>query len=724
MKLTVSLKLQKSVFYTFFTLSILGSIAHAQSLDTLKSFKNQKLDEVSIAGKTVGRAAKEQAFNVNVIDAKKLYNSSADLNQVLSTTSGIRVREDGGVGSNFTFSLNGFSGRQVKFFLDGIPMDNFGSSLTLNNFPANMSERVEVYKGVLPINLGADALGGAVNIITRTDPNYLDVSYGYGSFNTHKASINMAYTNLKNGFTVRANAFYNYSDNNFKVKVQPIVNNQTTPEQEIERFHDGYQSATAQIEAGLTGRKYADKLLFGLIVSGNDKDIQTGVTMEQVYGARTTNSTSLIPSLKYKKINLFVKGLDLSFYTAYNTSRNNFIDTSSVKYNWLQETVSSTGGESRLSQLKNKDNEGLFTANLAYQVASHHTIAYNITKAIFQRKPSDIEDADNITFKYPQKLNKSVMGLAWQTTYNNFSATAFSKLYLLKANSYESISVNNNPEYQATSTNTDNLGYGAATAYFILPTLQAKASYEHTYRLPEATELLGDGLYYRRNSALKPEKSDNVNLGALYGLNLKNHQINLEANYIYRKSDDFIRVDQSQVQPIDRQYINIGKVTTNGVEGEIRYSWMDKLTASVNMTYQSIIDKEKFITSTNLSGTITSVNLNHNYRIPNMPYLFGNADLGYGFNKVAGSSNRLSLNYSLNFVQKYYLSPNQLGNGNDDLIPRQFAHNLMATYILNDGKYNISLECRNIGNNDLFDNYKLQKPGRSVFLKLRYFISK
>jgi len=62
--------------------------------------------------------------------------------------------------------LNGFSGNQVRFFLDGVPMDNFGSSFQINNIPINFAERVEVYKGVVPIWLGSDALGGAVNIIT------------------------------------------------------------------------------------------------------------------------------------------------------------------------------------------------------------------------------------------------------------------------------------------------------------------------------------------------------------------------------------------------------------------------------------------------------------------------------------------------------------------------------------------------------------------------------
>lgn len=84
---------------------------------------------------------------------------------------GVKLRVNSGVGSDYNFTLNGFSGRQVKFFMNGLAMDNFGDAFSINNLPANMVERAEVYKGVLPVGLGADALGGAVNVITRKTAN-------------------------------------------------------------------------------------------------------------------------------------------------------------------------------------------------------------------------------------------------------------------------------------------------------------------------------------------------------------------------------------------------------------------------------------------------------------------------------------------------------------------------------------------------------------------------
>ncbi|WP_315817282.1 carboxypeptidase-like regulatory domain-containing protein [Paraflavitalea speifideaquila] len=84
-------------------------------LDFVLESKDEQLEDVSVIGRTTTRQVGRQAYNVTAIDAKKLHNSTLDLSHALDRVSGIRVRESGGVGSNFNFSLNGFSGNQVRF---------------------------------------------------------------------------------------------------------------------------------------------------------------------------------------------------------------------------------------------------------------------------------------------------------------------------------------------------------------------------------------------------------------------------------------------------------------------------------------------------------------------------------------------------------------------------------------------------------------------------------
>ncbi len=714
--------------YVLLTVTLLLTVSQSIAQETISSdtIKRKNVDEVRVDGNATIQKIKEQSYNINVIDAKQLYNSSIDINQALNRTTGVRVREDGGLGSTFNFSLNGFTGRQVKFFIDGLPMDNFGSSLSLNNLPTTMAERIEIYKGVLPVSLGADALGGAVNIVTRKNANYLDASYGFGSFNTHKAGINGAYTDAKTGFTVRANAFYNYSDNSYRVRVRPIdlQSGQFMEEREVKRFHDSYNSIGGQVDVGLTNRSYADHLLFGAVVSGNERDIQTGVIMDQVFGARTANSSSVIPTLKYKKSDLFVDNLDFTLYSAYNLTTNNFIDTTRLRYNWLQETIPTSAAEVVRSQLKNKDNELLTTANLAYKLSEHQSLSLNYLLTDFRRQSSDVEDPNNPTFVMPQGLRKQNLGLAWQTTYGGLNATVFGKLFMLNAKSFEDVSATPTPDYQSTALSRTNGGYGTAFSYFIREDWQAKASYEHTYRLPEAIELLGDGLFTRRNTNLRPERSDNINVGMLYTvINEGQHRLNLEGNFIFRNAKDYIRQDQQQSQPVDRQFINVGDVRTTGGEAEIRYVWNDRIFANVNATYQRIIDRTEFIVSENLNGVTRTPNLNYGYRIPNMPYFFGNANVGARFEPFGNNRDVLNLNYNVNFVERYYLTPSQLGLNNTDIIPQQVSHDFIADIAFGNGKYIVAAECRNLLNSELFDNYRLQKPGRSFFLKLRYFIT-
>ncbi len=113
-------------------------------------------------------------------------------------------------------------GNQVKFFIHGIPTRSWLFLQLGQYLPQTWLTESRCIRVCYLYTLGSDALGGAVNIVSRKNANYLDATYSIGSYNTHRFSINGAYTS-HGGFTIRANAFANYSDNNYKVWA-PIVN--------------------------------------------------------------------------------------------------------------------------------------------------------------------------------------------------------------------------------------------------------------------------------------------------------------------------------------------------------------------------------------------------------------------------------------------------------------------------------------------------------------------
>ncbi len=686
------------------------------------------LGEVTVIGKSQARRQQELAYAISVLDIKKAYSTVAPLNKLLNNVSSVRVREDGGVGSSYNFSMNGFSGNQVKFFLDGIPMDNFGTSFNLGNISVNMAERVDVYKGVLPVSLGADALGGAVNIISRKDANYLDASYSIGSFNTHRVSVNGAYTNKK-GFTVRANAFYNYSDNNYKVYV-PIVDlnsGQTVDTHWAERFYDNYQSAGVKVETGIVNKPFADYLLFGLIASGNGKDVQTGVTMDNVYGGVRTESQSLIPSVRYKKDDLFVEGLSVSLYGAYSMVNTNNLDTLARRYNWAGEYITTNSkGERYYTDSKIENREWLGNATISYMLNNHQSVTLNNMFSSMSREVSDKVRPDDPSNLYPQDLTKNITGLGWQVNYDRWNANVFGKMYYSNSTAYKLID-----QYQPTEhwtqlvTDQTNFGYGAAFTYFLFPFLQAKLSYEQAYRLPESSEIFGDGLMQQRNPDLRPESSRNLNVGLSFDHRFGKHRLSAEGNYIYRNAKDFIHKSVVLTSNPTAGYENMGKVLTNGFEGTLRYEYKEMWHVGAGFTFQDIIDNAPYIKTTGSYVDGITENYSYKYRLPNIPYLFGHGDAGVRFKDLGWKRTELMLDYSLNYVHDYYLAFPGLGaKPTKKIIPEQLSHDVSLGYSLADGKYSIMIECTNLTNEKLYDNYLLQKPGRAFNVKFRYFFSK
>jgi hypothetical protein len=53
------------------------------------------------------------------------------------------------------------------------------------------------------------------------------------------------------------------------------------------------------------------------------------------------------------------------------------------------------------------------------------------------------------------------------------------------------------------------------------------------------------------------------------------------------------------------------------------------------------------------------------------------------------------------------------------MVPDQLSHDINLSYSIGDGRYNVSLECRNITDERLYDNFSLQKAGRAFYAKVR-----
>ena len=690
------------------------------NLDFILKESTVEMEEVIVRGKSEVQRIKKKPFSINVIDAIAFQNSNSNVSDLLGQTTGINIRENGGLGSDFEFSINGLSGRQVKFFLDGIPMDQFGSAMSINNIPVNLLDRIEVYKGVVPVHLGADALGGAINIITnQAAQNYVDASYSHGSFNTHKASINTQYTHSSTGLSVNLNSFYNYSDNDYKVDVEipDELGNLDGNIVSVRRFHDHYRSAMAQLKVGVRDKNYADQLYVGLTYAGNKDNVQHGVSMERVFGKVYETDEMLMPTLEYSKKGLFNREIELNSYVSYVSGQFTRVDTSSRTYNWYGDYTIKNNlnlGEAQWDKtlFNFQDKTFISNNNVIYKLTEEQQVVLNHTANILRRQGDDPLDPDIIPFEDPNFLKKQVFGLSYKSNLMNgrWPSTIFFKYYDFQT---KSIDVDWDNSKTIVEKIFNEPGYGFASTFYLNEAVQFKLSYEHAFRLPEGYEIFGDGLLLKNNPYLEPEESDNINLGTRYTWSKSDNKLTLESNVFYRNSQNLIRINTDG--GVESNYENVQNATSSGLEMELMYDINNKIYIGTNATYQHIINKSKY----DEDGKLNHVYLD---RIPNIPYLFGNFNIGYKLKNFLQDNDKLYISGFSRYVHQYFLHWPSQGHIKH-VIPTQLVHNLEIRYSFMQGKYNLTGGCSNLLDAKVYDKFRVQKPGRAFYFKLRYFIN-
>ncbi|MDR0428928.1 MAG: carboxypeptidase-like regulatory domain-containing protein [Tannerellaceae bacterium] len=681
----------------------------------------EELDEVVVVSNGVSRL-KRSAYNAIAIDTKTLQNSTQNLSQALAQAPGMKLRESGGVGSDMQLMMDGFSGKHIKIFIDGVPQEGVGSSFGLNNIPVNYAERIEVYKGVVPVGFGTDAIGGVINIITKKSPDrwFLDASYSYGSFNTHRSYVNFGQT-FENGLTYEINAFQNYSDNDYYVNT-PVKDFQTgainkNKIEHVKRFHDTYHNEAVVAKIGFVNKKWADRLMLGFTYSNMYKDIQTGVRQEVVFGAKYREGYSFMPSLEYRRQDLFTKGLEVSLTANYNNNITHNVDTSTYEYNWRGEMrrLRMPGEQSYQHTRSDNDNwNGTFTTN--YRLGGAHLFTFNHVLNDFSRSNRSLLNENSGNDAIAKVTRKNISGLSYRLMPSeNWNFSAFGKYYnQFIAGPVATSSAQD--KFVRTANSVSAMGYGAAGTYFVIKGLQAKLSYEKAYRLPTNEEMFGDEDLETGDLAIKPENSDNVNVNLSYNEMFGKHTLYVEGGVVYRHTKDYIRrklVDLSGGKS-GAAYENHGKVKTKGYNISVRYGFFHWVSVGGNYTQMDVRDNVRTV-----GGNTSQESLTYGARMPNLPYRFANSDITFYWRDLWKKGNVLTFTYDNLYMHSFPLYSEALGSESKFVVPSQFSHNLIVSYALQNGRYNLSFECRNFTGEQLYDNFSLQKAGRAFYGKVR-----
>lgn len=679
-----------------------------------------QLSEVVLTGQSPIKQVQKAAYNVVAIEAQQLRNLNSNAADILARVSGVKMRETGGVGAEANINLNGFTGRHVRIFIDGVPMNEANASFRINNIPAELIERIEIYKGVVPVTFGADALGGAINVVTRKNRyNYGNLSYTFGSFNTHKSTLNLGQF-LTDNISVELNAYQNYSDNSYKVFTEYLDLQTGTYSKEkrwFKRFHDRYHNEAIIGRVNIFDEKWADKLSFALNYSQEDKQLQNANLMQKVFGGKYRKSHNYSSSVEYEKKNI-LKGLSFFLTGRYDFTTTQNVDEEARRYSWTGEYEPMvTRGESQLQNTIFEGKTGYITSHIDYQLNEKHSFQLTHTFSNYTRRNKNMLITNyTLDSDFMRRVNeKNISGLSYKfTPSERWNILAFGKYYNTAVTGPVIISgQGSRAVYEEETHHTQAWGYGGATTYQLLKTLQTKISYEKSFRLPTDTELFGDGDLEIGNYKLKPENSNNLNVNISYQPVFKAHSLLVEAGFAYRYIKDYIirSIISAGANEGSAGSRNHGKVLNMGVDATLRYFYKDIFSVGGNLSYMNLRNKEEF-TETGRPSAI------YNDRLPNMPYLFGNADATCNIGSLIAKRDKLSLNYNLFFTEEFFTS--WQSEGTKIKVPRQLSHDVSLTYYTPNKRLSLSVEAKNITDELLYDNYSLQKAGRAFYAKLSY----
>lgn len=200
------MKFPHSKLFIALTLSLPG-IAAAQQPAT-------DLDEVSVTANRTAIAVEDSVTPVQIIGRSEIERSQAtSLLSLLQGRAGITMTNQGGPGKLTSLFLRGTASNQVLVLVDGVRIGAASSGMpALQDLPVDQIERVEIVRGPRSSLYGADAIGGVIQIFTRSAGAGLqqNLAVTVGSHNLRQATA--GFSNRGERGWVSAQAGYQKTD--------------------------------------------------------------------------------------------------------------------------------------------------------------------------------------------------------------------------------------------------------------------------------------------------------------------------------------------------------------------------------------------------------------------------------------------------------------------------------------------------------------------------------
>ncbi|PZR33641.1 MAG: hypothetical protein DI538_17735 [Azospira oryzae] len=670
----------------------------------------QQLNEVVVQTEKQSTLLEQKPIAVKSINIGEVITQNTLLTDITDRMAGVRIRRSSSLGEKSDISINGLRGNAVRVYVDGLPMEFLYPNFDLSTIPLSNINRIDVYKGVVPVDVGTDAMGGAINMTTEQSmTSHLRASYGNGSFNTHLADFEIGFGGKKN-FFLTANGAYNYSDNNYSMKALVYETNKV---EKVKRFHDAYQMAFAGLTMGVHSKPWADELRLTVNYATGFKELQNGARISTyAIGQAKYTSDNYAAILKYHKA-LLNDLLHISNNGGFSYQNLNFIDTTKNIYSWSGAIVGRGDGGEYAGVANTTTHYSNIVDRLSanYTITQDHVLTLSNIYATQRLTGKDhlTEEDERDYLAIPQHLTKNILGLQYDGRFvRKFSATAAVKRFDFILDGAE------NNTYLPVKKKDHFLGWNASIKYDINEQFYVKTSYERGFRIPYFEQFVGNGADILRNTGLMPESSDNLNFGMGYSAaDTKPITVNTNLNAFYRKQYDVIFLGNTSV----RRYENADEVKTIGLEGDLvaiynqRWTWRNNITL-LRQTFSHLKDPRNAF----LEGTT----------FPNTPTFYANTEVSWQKTGFLQPLNQLRLYSYYQYVAPFnHIMIGQrdtYANSPSSFVPTQHRVDVGASYRFGKKHFTAALNIVNLLNAELYDNFLVPRAGINYNAKLIFEI--
>lgn len=189
--------LSRPLLVTIAALSLNSPFVFSQNTSQRTQIESA-LDAVIVTATRTPTRVNELTSDITIIDREQLDKGGATLREVMRAVPGIEITQSGGPGTTMGVFIRGTNSDHVLVLIDGVRMGSATLGTTaFENIPLDQIERIEILRGPASSLYGSSAIGGVIQIFTRSgrgNPGK-NFSIGYGSYGTTSLSAGTGYEN-------------------------------------------------------------------------------------------------------------------------------------------------------------------------------------------------------------------------------------------------------------------------------------------------------------------------------------------------------------------------------------------------------------------------------------------------------------------------------------------------------------------------------------------------